>query len=148
MIGLNEHGLLPPGIHDCSLDELRELFGSFQQTERRPALFKKLRELVEQVSAFPFVRSIIVDGSFVTSRPDPQDIDLIVVVDPQILSRTELLNPFEYNAVSSRKLRSRYSFDVFVTPDGSGAYESYVKFFSRVKESPERSKGLVRLRLQ
>ena len=148
MVALNADGLLPPGIHELSLSEVGEIFGSFQQTDQRPNLYKRLVDLVEQVRGFPFVRDIIVDGSFVTAHPTPDDIDLIVVVEPEILSRTQPLNPFEYNAVSSRRLRKRYKFDVFVVPEGSGAYESYVRFFSRVKGgNPSESKGLVKLRL-
>ena len=147
MIALNEHGLLPAGIHDCSLSEIEELFGSFQRTDRRPLLYKKLVQLVEEAKAFASIRSIIVDGSFVTAAPEPEDIDLVLVVDPAILARTELLNPYEYNAISSRRLRKRYNFDVFVVPEGSGAYDSYVKFFSRVTKAPERTKGLLRLQL-
>lgn len=148
MVLLNADGLLPPGIHELSLSEIGEIFGSFQQTEQRPILFRKLRDLVEQTRGLSFIRDIIVDGSFVTSHPTPNDIDLIVVVAQEILSRTEPLNPFEYNAVSSRRLRKRYNFDVFVVPEGSGAYDSYVRFFSRVKGgNPNDLKGLVRLRL-
>jgi len=37
---LNEHGLLPAGIHDCTLDELKSRFGSFQISDRRNQLFE------------------------------------------------------------------------------------------------------------
>jgi len=36
---LNEDGLLPEGIHEASLEEVRERFGRFQRTDRRPDLF-------------------------------------------------------------------------------------------------------------
>ena len=147
MLELNEHGLLSAGVHDASLSEIRELFGSFQTTECRPLLYKKLEAMVDELKRFPSIRQIVVDGSFVTGEPEPSDIDLIVIVDPRVLSSAEPLNPYEYNAISSRRLRKRYGFDVFVVPDGSSAYESYVKFFSRVKGSPDLTKGLLRLRL-
>ncbi len=106
-------------------------------------------ELVDQLKDFPFVRWVIVDGSFVTEKDEPSDIDLVIVVDGSIFTREGLLNPFEYNAVSSRRLRKRYSFDVFVVPEGSAAYDQYVTHFSRVKEGNSDSrKGMVRLRLQ
>jgi hypothetical protein len=69
--GLNDAGLLPPGVHDCTLDELRQRFGVFQTTDRRPKLFDKLQQLVQEAWATGFVAEIIVDGSFVTAKPDP-----------------------------------------------------------------------------
>jgi hypothetical protein len=44
---LNENGLLPEGIFDCTLAEIRMHFGKFQQTDQRPRLFLRLEELFE-----------------------------------------------------------------------------------------------------
>jgi len=149
VVPLNKEGFLPIGIHDFSLDDIGSLFGRFQRTESRLTLFRKLVELVDEMKDFPFVRWVIVDESFVTEKDEPSDIDLVIVVDGSIFTREGLLNPFEYNAVSSRRLRKRYSFDVFVVPEGSAAYDQYVTHFSRVKEGNSDSrKGMVRLRLQ
>ncbi len=35
-------GLLPEGIHACSLQEVRARFGGFQETDRRPRLMGQL----------------------------------------------------------------------------------------------------------
>ncbi len=149
MVPLNKEGFLPVGIHDFTLEDIGSLFGRFQRTESRLTLFRKLVELVGQLRAFPFIRWVIVDGSFVTEKDEPGDIDLVIVVDGSIFTREELLNPFEYNAVSSRRLRKRYKFDVFVVPEGSRAYDEFVNHFSRVKEGdPDSRKGMVRLRLK
>ena len=61
--GLNAAGLLPEGIHDCSLDEVLERFGTFQTTDHRPRLFQKLQALVHEVWQTDRVSEIIVDGS-------------------------------------------------------------------------------------
>ena len=69
----DEHGLLPVGVHDCTLDEIKASFGSFQGSQgsdRRPQLFAKLESFVAEARAARLVRSIIVDGSFVTTKPD------------------------------------------------------------------------------
>jgi len=146
MLELTAAGVLPPGIHDASLDEIRALFGQFQETDRRPRLFERLEGLVRQLRPHEFVLHLIINGSFVTSKPDPEDIDLIVAIDPAILDKEEWA-PVEYNALSSRRLRRQYQFDVFVAPDGGDAYARYVEVFSGVKDSPTDEKGLVRLHL-
>jgi hypothetical protein len=77
---LNPDGLLPVGIQDCTLDELKTGFGSFQGNDQRQLLFARLEGFLAEVRAAILVRSILVDGSFVTSKPDPNDIDLILIV--------------------------------------------------------------------
>jgi hypothetical protein len=77
---LNEQGLLPPGIYDCSSEEIGERFGTFQSTDRRPRLYEKLQAFLRQVRSTNLALAVIVDGSFVTSKADPNDIDLILVL--------------------------------------------------------------------
>ncbi len=48
---LNENGFLPEGIHEASLEEIRERFGRFQRTDRRPALFTKFSLFMVEVRA-------------------------------------------------------------------------------------------------
>jgi hypothetical protein len=122
-------------------------FGQFQSSGRRPALFKKLVHMVHELSSHSFIRDVIVDGSFVTAKDRPEDIDLIVVVDPEVYDRVEqgTVNAYEYSALSSQHYRRTYSFDVFVVPEGSAAYGSYLTLFSRVKDQETLTKGVVRL---
>jgi len=50
---LSEKGFLPPGVHGCSLDEVRQSFGMFNSTDRRPKLFKKLDAFVSESGVNP-----------------------------------------------------------------------------------------------
>lgn len=146
---LNVNGLLDPGIYELSLPQIEVLFGRFQRTDRRIDLFRRLSELVDDVGAHAFARRLIVDGSFVTSKDEPSDIDMIFVVEKGTLPLRPTINPYEYNALSSRRLKKKYDFDVLVVPEQSEAYEHYIEYFSRVKDGPEDvRKGLVRLELK
>ncbi|MGB7540734.1 MAG: hypothetical protein WBM28_01810 [Burkholderiales bacterium] len=143
---LNTHGLLEPGIYDLSLSQIESLFGKFQRTDRRLELFRRLSALVEEIGAYDFARRLIVDGSFITSKDEPSDIDLIFVVKEGTLPLKTMINPYEYNALSSRRLKKKYDFDVLVVDEHSGAYDHYIEYFSRLKEGPnDVRKGLVRL---
>lgn len=135
MLQLTDNGVLPPGIHEASLEDIRTAFGQFQATDRRPRLFEKLKRLVAQLKPLGFVRHLIVNGSFVTSKSGPEDIDLIFAINPEILQKPEW-TPEEYNALSSRRLRRQYKFDVFVVPVDS-----------RIKGNPGGQKGVVRVQL-
>jgi hypothetical protein len=147
---LNPDGFLNPGVHEATLDEIRGEFGGFQESDQRPKLYKRLEQLVDQLKVHEFVKFIVVDGSFVTSKAAPGDIDVIVVVDPAIFTKDQW-TPDEYNVLSSKRLKRRYKFDVLVAGEGSGSYDSQLRFFSRVKDgsgsTDDQEKGVVRLSL-
>ena len=143
---LNADGLLPSGLHDCSLDEIQARFGSFQGTDRRPRLLERLRELVEACRRSGLFEALVVDGSFVTDKAAPNDVDLIAVLRPGHDFERDLPMS-EYALVSRTLLRRRFGFDVIVVKSGSTLYETYAEFFSRVREAPDLRKGLLRMRL-
>lgn len=143
---LNEDGLLPPGIHDCSLQELGERFGTFHSTDRRPRLYEKLQEYLTQVRSTGLVVAVIVDGSFVTSKPDPGDIDLILVL-PSHHDFSAELQPLAYNVLSRRRVGRGYGFDVLVARENSREFREYTLDFQRVRGQEHLRKGMLRIRL-
>jgi hypothetical protein len=143
---LNEHGLLPPGIHDCTLAEIEERFGQFHRSDRRCRLFERLKRFHCQATSTGFVLAIIVDGSFVTSKDEPNDIDLVLVVVPTHDSTADL-RPFEYNVVSKKRVLREFGFDIVVDIDGTPALAEHVEFFARVREQASVTKGLLRVML-
>jgi len=139
-------GLLPPGVHDCTLDEIKVRFGSFHGSDRRPQLFVKLLAFLSEVRASQIVRRLVVNGSFVTAKPAPNDIDLIVVVNADH-DFTADLTPVAYNAVSKQRVRRRYGFDLLVAREGSVEYHRWTEFFQQVRLEPGRVKGILTLML-
>lgn len=143
---LNAHGCLPAGLHDCDLSEVRVRFGSFQTNDRRPALFAKLEELVAACRRSGLFTALLVDGSFVTAKPSPNDVDVLAVLKPEHDFERDLAMS-EYALVSRPLLRRRYGFDIVVAEPASELYQSYVDFFSQVRGMPALKKGLLRLSL-
>jgi hypothetical protein len=141
---LNEDGFLPEGVHEASLEEVHERFGRFQRTDRRATLFTKLALFMADARASGLVEAVIVDGSFVTAKDEPSDIDLILVLRPDHDYGAEL-RPFEYNALSERRLRRRFRFDVVVVQKGSEEHELAVGFFQGVKVRSDLRKGVVKV---
>jgi hypothetical protein len=71
----NYHGYLPEGIHRTTLDELGQRFAT---NPVRVELFGKLKNFLEwAVSSRQFCLAYI-DGGFITSKPHPEDIDVIL----------------------------------------------------------------------
>ena len=65
---LDENGLLPEGVHEATIEEVRELFGRFQRTDQRLALFSKLSRFLDELRSTGLITAVIVNGSFVTAK--------------------------------------------------------------------------------
>src|SRR5437763_736304 len=91
-------GLLPPGVYDCTLEEIGERFGRFQRSDCRPVLFGKLRTFIGELQSSGLAREVIVNGSFTTAEEDPRDIDMVVVLRPDHDFAAQL-PPFAYNVL-------------------------------------------------
>lgn len=146
LLALQQSGYLPPGVHDLSLAEVHEHFGTFQSSDQRPRLFKKLDQFLDLARAAGIVRFVIVDGSFISAKPIPGDIDIIVVVEPKAME-AKSWRPDQYNVISSRRIRGTYSFDAIVVPEGSQAYQNILEYFSRIKDNGDTRKGVARVML-
>jgi len=143
---LNEHGLLPQGIHACSLRELQHRFCRFQGSDRRPRLFARLEEFLAEVKSSGIVVAVILDGSFVTAKAEPGDIDMILVLRENHDFAADL--PLaQYNVVEQRRVRRVYGLDIVVVNDSSEDYDEAVAFFQQVKARPALEKGLLKIAL-
>ena len=70
----DDFGNLPPGIHQCSLAELIARFGS--GSEERIAEISELVRFIEAAKTAG-VRRLLVNGSFVTEKLSPNDVDVV-----------------------------------------------------------------------
>ena len=139
-------GLLPPGVHECSIDEVRARFGTFQGSDRRPRLFEKLEQYLTEARKTGLVLGVIIDGSFVTAAANPNDIDLLIELRHDHNFSLDL-RPVEYNVLSGVRVRRRYQMDVFAAVEGSPLSAQYLDFFTQVRGDRTRRKGLLRVTL-
>src|SRR5207302_11000305 len=79
----NDDGYLPPGIHPATLDEIAARFG--QENELRQVQMQSLRWLVD-LARRAGVQRIIVNGSFVTEKYEPNDVDCLLLIAPEFPS--------------------------------------------------------------
>jgi hypothetical protein len=73
-------GNLPPGIHAASLADVEARFGGTPVRERQLGL---MREVVTAAAPYKSIKRVLVWGSFVTSKPEPRDLDYSVVVSSE-----------------------------------------------------------------
>jgi hypothetical protein len=75
----DDYGNLPSGIHRCTFDEVVERFGS--ESGDRAALLDELGQFITWAKRAG-VRRLIVNGSFVTGKLSPNDVDIVIVPGP------------------------------------------------------------------
>lgn len=70
-----DNGLLPAGIHGCSLAEAEEVLSS---NPRRAEIWQGLLRFIDWADPLPPPTSMLIDGSYVTDKPLPGDVDVVV----------------------------------------------------------------------
>jgi hypothetical protein len=126
---LNKAGELPPGEHEASLPGVKKRFG--RSSAQREELMSGLESAAENLQAAG-VRKIWIDGSFVTSKKEPKDVDGCW----EYTERVDLgrLDP-AFLAESRTPMKEKYGvefFPAFVIEAGSGL--SFPKFFQVNRE--------------
>lgn len=144
---LNGAGLLPEGIHDASLADVAAQFGQFQRSDKRQVLVRSLRDFLREATDSEIVDHLILDGSFVTGKEEPGDIDFIVVLRPGTIAvGAPELRPDQENVISNHRVRKRHKFDILVAHNEDMLLK-YTNIYREVKEVPGSVKGLIRVRI-
>lgn len=73
----NEFGLLPEGVHDSDFGEIAQRLAF---NDHRASLVRGLGRALDWLRTMPPARSLIVDGSFVTDKALPSDIDAVAMI--------------------------------------------------------------------
>jgi len=119
--------LLQPGIHDITVNDLSNYFVSpFSDQEKRIQLIERFGYLFEKVEQIGISFEIWIDGSFVTKKEEPNDIDIAFFYDPiQVNSlpadKKNILIEVSDNSLS----KYRYYCDVYFIPNNDVALRSY-----------------------
>ena len=123
---ITETGDLPQGVHQASLREVVNHFG--QTTRQRKLVGMRLERVYELAAATGHVKRFIVFGSFVTAKPEPNDVDVFLI----------MLDTFDLNQVTGE---ARLIFD---HPVASALWGQYllVARARRPTQRRGRSRGL------
>ena len=81
--------LLAPGRHYMDTHEIRSRFvDQFDGAafRRRSRLFSGLLSAVERIKSARLPCEVCIDGSFLTQKPEPDDIDIVVLVNDDVAS--------------------------------------------------------------
>jgi hypothetical protein len=77
--------LWPPGLHPSTLEELQDrCVDAFKLSKTRANLMASFRTLAEILASAGVKCTLWLNGSFVTEKIDPSDIDFVAVVDSRL----------------------------------------------------------------
>ncbi len=140
---LRPDGLLPPGIHVA--DDWGEVEKRFGAATRRDELLKKLKAGLEHLrdAGCPWV---LLDGSFVSDKSDPNDVDGCWEYTPQVDLALLDIAFVRLLPGDRTRLKALYGMDFFIADmieGGSG--QPFSSFFQGDRAG--NPKGIVRLEL-
>jgi hypothetical protein len=127
------------------LATLAEVEAVFVTTPRRRRLFEGLRLAIQNLHAAGVLR-VFIDGSFVTTKADPNDIDGCWEWTEEV--HLDLLDPVLLDFTQARRaMRDKYGVDFFLaTWVEAGSGLTFLDFFQRNRE--DAPKGIVQLDLE
>ena len=136
-----DDGYLPEGLHVATEAEVTFRFGTATRQRQRLAL--RLRRWVG-LARIVNAKRFFVDGSFVTSKPEPNDLDAVIWIPDDF---TDRLRQSELEAVElDSMLVTRRPEELFAAEDRRN-WDDWVEFFSRTREADGRRKGIVEVTL-
>ena len=136
-----DDGYLPEGLHTATEADVTFQFGT--STPRRRRLILRLRRWLE-LSRQTHVRRFLVDGSFVTAKDDPNDIDAVALLADDF--QQQVSQGFDAALELEEMLLTRHPEEIFAAEDLHD-WDEWVEFFSRTREPDGRRKGIVEVEL-
>ena len=131
--------LQKPGIHSLTLDEIENLFVF---NEHRKKLFQGLKKALENLVSAG-VQDVYIDGSFISEKEVPNDIDGCWLPNPSTVSSKidPVLLDFSY---SRKKMKEKYGVDFFPANCIEGpSGEPFLKFFQMDRDG--KPKGIIKI---
>jgi len=99
---LTRIGDLPPGVHPASLREVLDRFGA--GSRQRVAVAERLERVYGLARGTGHLARFVVFGSFVTDKPEPNDVDVFLVMEDAFCSeefRGETALLFDHSAADA-----------------------------------------------
>ena len=140
-----DNGCLVPGVHFMTWDDF---YDQFSFSPKRKFLLEGLEKVVDILKKCGCIM-IYVDGSFVTSKLEPNDYDACWDGDlDSVVSNMQVIEPVFLDFSNGRKKQKlKYRGEVFpseISADSIGTL--YLDFFQQIRFSTDK-KGIVAIKL-
>ena len=130
---------LPPGIHECTLEEIELRFSAGEKRQRLCATLREIADIARQCGFL----DIVIWGSFPTTKGDPKDLDLFITTLPD-LDRDGLRVDCN-DLLDHHGAKVRWGLDVLNCPNNAILYDVVLNGLAYDRYNNPR--GLLRIRL-
>lgn len=142
--------LFAEGFRDIGIWQLDEIFlKPFGEDSPRRELIDRFRSYLRLFEPLPIPIEIWIDGSFATYKPEPADIDIVIVVSNPDLDNFTIIQfaLFDELTASNSSMKNRYGCDFYII-DGydEGQIQKWKHIFG-TDRSNVNSKGIYRIKL-
>ncbi|HEL7889741.1 TPA: hypothetical protein ACOEQ0_002592 [Stenotrophomonas maltophilia] len=140
--------LFRAGFHNLDWQKLVELcVDPFPTSTRRPKLCAQLNDFISELRAMGLLGKLWIDGSFVTEKMEPGDVDVVFVPDP--LCKNEFTaNLSRIDALFHRQeAKAKYNCHAFIVNPNSADSLAYWRGLFGFCHDTVTPKGLVVLSL-
>ena len=137
-----QDGWLTAGHHSSTWEEVFERFGA-EAGSRRARLSDQLRRLRDDLRACGVTGVLLLDGSYISARPEPGDFDLLLIAPADIQARKDA-KPSLADLLDA-EASERRGYSLFYIPEDSPACELLSGLWDISKEGVE--KGVVEVSL-
>jgi hypothetical protein len=135
-----EDGLLPPGTFEVKFNEIEKRCGG-RVSMKRGELFRNLRSFWNYIKYHAKV--VYIDGSFVTRKSAPNDVDLLVILPPEFyqeMANLRRLKGFLISPVYD-------NLHIFAFMEGHTRISYYFDLFTHDKVTRQ-PKGILKIQVQ
>lgn len=134
------------GFHDITVEQIDDIFVTpFENNDRRRYLTDRLKAFFERFFDLGLSAEIWLDGSYSTIKPEPGDIDILIVFNPDEINALPVDKHPILNELFNRDLsKIRYNLDVLLLQSDNVNQRSYWRGwfgYSRTEEP----KGIPRI---
>jgi hypothetical protein len=140
----NEDGNLPAGLH---LATLAEIEARFTDNLKRKRHFEYLKLLIDDLKAIG-CKTIYIDGSFITNKVLPKDMDICWESTGVDLINTKIIMPILWDFSNARyEQQKKYHADIFPANCIEGASSLYFLDFFQFDKNTGKAKGIIKLEI-
>lgn len=125
--GFNEIGNLPAGLHQATLAEFETRFVTEPVSSSRADIFRRYVEYRAELEPLNVIIKQWIDGSFTTTKQNPNDIDLVSQWDGEKVDRDIQIQNKLSQLLNQRDIKIRYKCDVYGFPKYSEGDPLYQK---------------------
>ena len=154
-MAFDSFGNLPAGIHEYDIEGVKsEFVDSFPHSNTRSAILVGLIAYRKDVGSIVEDYEQILDGSFVTAKNDPNDVDCFISINADILNALEPDQKTAFEVlVAGKATQSKYKVDAYLCAFVPESHPNYHHYRTMRKywlgefgyDRNENPKGLVRV---